>query len=136
MTAGPLSAQVCWLLREHLTTFEQLEVLLYLRNHRDGEFDAAALGETLALRSEHLIEALKGLAASELITAGPDGNSFRFAPRSPELTDAVEGLAVAYQEHSAPILSTMSIYAIERIRSGPLRAFADSFVVGGKKRDG
>jgi hypothetical protein len=48
----------------------------------------------------------------------------------------VEALVVAYREQSAAVLSTMSIYAIERIRSGPIRAFADSFVLGKPKDDG
>jgi hypothetical protein len=136
MTAAPLAEQVCWLLREHLTMFEQLEALLYLRIHQGSEYDLTALGDALGIQPEHLIVALNGLLTSGLIAVGSHQGLYRFAPHSAELIDAVELLALAYREQSAAVLSTMSVNAIERIRSGPMRAFADSFVLGGKKRNG
>jgi DNA-binding IclR family transcriptional regulator len=133
MTNEPLSESVRLLLREHMTTFERLEALLYLRKHAADEHTAKSVSDRLGVPPELTSEALAGLTASGLVARGHGNGTFRFAPATPELANAAEGLATAYREQSAAVLSAMSMYAIERIRSGPMRAFADSFVLGTKK---
>jgi DNA-binding IclR family transcriptional regulator len=118
-----------------MTTFERLEVLLFLRERAPEELALHAISDRLHIHPDLIREALHGLAAKGLLSAD-EGASFRFAPATPALADTVEALVVAYREQSAAVLSTMSIYAIERIRSGPIRAFADSFVLGKPKDDG
>jgi DNA-binding GntR family transcriptional regulator len=118
-----------------MTTFERLAVLLFLRERAPEEFGPQAISNRLHIHPDLVREALHGLEAKGLLCAA-GGDSFRFAPATPALADTVEAFVVAYREQSAAVLSTMSIYAIERIRSGPIRAFADSFVLGKRKDDG
>jgi DNA-binding IclR family transcriptional regulator len=137
MTNEPFPESVRLFLREHMTTFERLEVLLYLRKHAADEHSAKSVGDGLGVPPELTSDALLGLTASGLIARANAQGTFRFEPATPELANAAAGLATAYQEQSAAVLSAMSMYAIERIRSGPMRAFADSFVLGtGKGKRG
>jgi hypothetical protein len=132
MTAEPFSEQVRFFLREHMTSFERLEVLLLLHGNPSEELTASDVARRLTIREELVAEALHGLAQGGLL--GVRSGAFRFAPATPALGTAVRALAIAYQDQRAAVLSTMSMNAIERIRSGPVRAFADSFVFK-KKND-
>jgi hypothetical protein len=130
----PFSGSVRQLLKEIMTSFERLEVLLFLRKRAPDAFTAATIAQSLHIQPDLAAEAADGLADQGLLVL--KAGSFRFAPRTPALQCAVEELAAAYRDHSAAVLSTMSINAIERIRSGPMKAFADSFVFGKRKNDG
>jgi DNA-binding IclR family transcriptional regulator len=131
----PFSELVRQLLREHMTSFERLEVLLFLHKHGAEPLSPQDIGNQLGMPPELVLEATAGLEASRLAQRQGDAR-FRFAPATPALANAVEELAVAYREQSAAVMSAMSMYAIERIRSGPMRAFADSFLLGKRKDNG
>jgi hypothetical protein len=125
------------LLREHLTSFERLEIVLLLHADPAQDWNVASISERTRIAREQVIEALQGLEASGLITgvAGkPD--VIRYEPSHAGLAEAMKGLDQAYRERRAAVMSEMSINAIQRIRSGTMRAFADSFVFGRKKNDG
>jgi hypothetical protein len=111
-------------------------VLLYLHRNTGDEYAALALSERLHISPDLVLETITGLVADGLAAPGKAEGTFRFQPGTAAKAEAVEALAATYQERSAAVLSTMSVYAIERIRSGPLRAFAESFVLGKGKRDG
>jgi hypothetical protein len=138
VSSEPFSEPLRLLLKEVMTSFERLEVLLFLRKSEPEAFTASAIGKSLHIQAELAAEAVEGLAEQGLLIRAPEADavSFRFAPRTPALQAVAEELATAYRDHSAAVLSTMSINAIERIRSGPMRAFADSFVFGKRRSDG
>jgi hypothetical protein len=129
-----LSGRVQRLLRDHMTSFERLAVLMFLFDHGVQEWSTGQVSEHLRVPLELAHDALVGLESSGLVQRSGDGAAFRYAPAAPALAAATEELAVAYREQRAAVMSAMSIYAIERIRSGPMRAFADAFLVG-KRRD-
>jgi hypothetical protein len=131
----PFSEPVRLLLREHVTTFERLELLILLFRNKEQEWSVEQLCENLNMRRELAPDALAGLAAGGLVQHTADGGALRFSPATPALAAAVEELAVAYREESAAVVSAMSVNAIERIRSGPMRNFADAFVLGPNRRD-
>lgn len=131
-----LSEPVRLLLREHMTSFERLDVLMFLHKNEAREWSAEQLNERLNVPVELGRDTLAGLETSGLVQRSSDAATFRFAPATPALAAAVGELSVAYREHSAAVMSAMSIYAIERIRSGPMRAFADSFRLGKRNDDG
>jgi hypothetical protein len=132
----PFSEPVRRLLKEVMTTFERLEVLLFLRKNASDAFTASRIGQSLHVRLDLVAEALEGLAERGLLVRETANGEFRFEPSTAELASVVEELAAAYRDRSAAVLSTMSVNAIERIRSGPVRAFADSFLLGKRKDDG
>jgi hypothetical protein len=136
MSPEPFSEPLRQLLKEVITSFERLEVLLFLRRNTPAAFTAAGIGQSVHIQVEHATEAMASLAECGLLVRGTAEGTFRFAPATPALGSAVEELAAAYRNQSAAVLSTMSVNAIERIRSGPMKAFADAFVLGKRKNDG
>jgi hypothetical protein len=124
------------LLRDHLTSFECLELLLLLHRSAGEPAPVAALVRQTGIAADLVPTALAALEASQLIRRKPtEPVAFYFAPATHDLTRAVDDLQRLYGEQRAAIMSEMSINAIGRIRSGTLRAFADAFVLGSRKRD-
>jgi hypothetical protein len=130
-----LSEPVRLFLRGHMTSFERLEVLMFLSRNDTQAWSAEQTSERLSMSVELVRDALEGLESSGLVRRLAD-SAFQFAPSTPALASAVAELAAAYREQSAAVMSAMSIYAIERIRSGPMRAFSDAFMLERKKDDG
>ena len=93
MIGGDVPADVRELLRQHVRSFETLEVLLVLHGSPHERWRADSLAERTG------------------------------------------ALAHACEQQRAELMSVMSTHAIERLRSGAMRAFADSFVFGQKKPD-
>src|SRR5690242_20450727 len=123
------------LLRDHLTSFESLELLLIL--HRRAEpTSAEALAHQSGIATELVAAAVAALESGQLVRRGAgDPPTFRFAPATADLTRAVYDLKRLYRDQRAAVMSEMSINAIGRIRSGTLRAFSDAFLFGKKKGD-
>jgi DNA-binding MarR family transcriptional regulator len=137
MTEDAIPQAVQELLQQHLTSFEHLEVLLLLHAHAQEDWDVASVSERTRLAPEIVEKVLASLESSELIRRRTrNRNLFRLGPRLPESMDAVEQLAALYRERRAAIMSLMSMQAIERIRSGGLKMFADSFVFKKRNDDG
>jgi hypothetical protein len=123
------------LLRDHLTSFECLELLLILHGCSEP-VSAEALSHQTGLAIELVVTALAALESSQLARRSTrDPPTFRFEPATADLTRAVDDLERVYRDQRAAVMSEMSINAIGRIRSGTLRAFSDAFVFGNKKRD-
>lgn len=121
-------------LRDHLTSFECLELLLLL-HRRIEPASADALARQTGIAVELVLAALLQLESSQLVRrSATEPPAFRFAPATAELTRAVDDLESVYRDQRAAVMSEMSINAIGRIRSGTLRAFSDAFVFGKKKR--
>jgi predicted transcriptional regulator len=113
----PFPEPVRLLLREHVTTFERLELLMLLFRNNEREFEQ--LCESLNMRRELASEALAALEAAGLVQHNGNGDAFRFSPATPALAAAVEALDIAYRDESAAVVSAMSVNAIERIRRWP-----------------
>jgi hypothetical protein len=124
------------LLRDHLRSFEGLEVLMLLQAQASRAWTAIAVSTETRLDVELIREAMSALAGSGLLRQNPsDPLEHRYHPSTPQLASAVEELAAAYREQNATVMSQMSANAIERIRYGTIKAFADAFVLGKRKRD-
>jgi hypothetical protein len=107
------------LLRDQLTSFERLAVVLLLHKRAPDELSAQTIADQLQMRSDLVTEALTGLAGGGLVEAGTLPQAWRFAPTAVHLSDAVSALRKAYCEQRAAIAGQLSLNAIERIRSGP-----------------
>jgi hypothetical protein len=134
------------LLREAITSFEMLEIVLLMRAHPEVSWTAASLAGRVHIPDDLVSRALGSLHAVGLaaaIDAPPgarSGQLYRYRPSTSNLAAAAEALALDFAERRAAVLSTMSTNAIERLRSGALSAFADAFVLGpssgSKRKDG
>lgn len=118
-------------LRAHLESLEQLVCLVLLHEETRAWTieDAAA---RLGMRPDRIEEALDGLVARSLAARASDG--FRLA-RADEHSVVLARLADVYGQAPIEVMKVMSAQAIERVRGGALRAFADAFMLK-KKRDG
>ncbi|HEY4187439.1 MAG TPA: hypothetical protein VGP07_20350 [Polyangia bacterium] len=133
----PIGQEVRALLSIKIQSIEQLEVVLFLRERLGHAWTPSALAAKLHLTSSEAEGALRQLRSARLVDVvrSDSTTSFRYLPGDSNLSETVERLALEYQQSPLEIVRIISANAIERVRTGTLRFFADSFVLG-KKRDG
>lgn len=124
------------LLRERVTSFECLELLLVLHAHPQESIDLQTLSQRTGLSTELTAGALHELEIGHLVSRGAIAPlTFRLAPVNASLSDAVDELVRLHRDQRAAIMAEMSVNAIGRIRLSSLRAFADAFFIGARKKD-
>lgn len=105
------------LVEGHITSAAQVELLLFLRDRPGRGFDAAGAGRELridAAQAEHL---LAELARSGLVHPEEDG--YVYAPRDPQLREAVDALAALYPSYRVAIVSLIFSRPVGRLRDYP-----------------
>ncbi len=134
------------LLRERIESYEQLEALLVLQEEggRTAEELCARLRVPLTLVESALRDLQSyGLVQPRPVQSQPQPGSpqsarqqpepaaqrYVYAPETAALAAAVSHLASAYARDPVPIIKLMSSNAIQRLRTGAVRAFADSFIL-------
>lgn len=137
MSSHGIPDEVRALLRQHLTSFEKLEILLLLQAHPEQALSVRDIAASKNISEDLVIIALNELHTSRLIgiEAATPRAVYRYAPVTTELAHATKALARVADEQRAAVMSLMSANAIERVRSGAVRAFADAFIVRKKKDD-
>ena len=135
---SPLTDAVTALLADRIESFEQLETLLLLRQHRDQAWTPKSVGEKLGIAATTAAEALEHLCRKNLLDDRVDGEAlrFRYAPATPDLDGAVSALARAYGERRLEVMTLVSANAVARVRTSATRMFADAFLIGRRKKDG
>jgi predicted transcriptional regulator len=129
-------AEVVQILRD-IEGFEHLETLVLMR--RDPRpWTPAAVAGALNIDDASAAQALEDLARIGLVQAAQSehGPTYRFLQRDAASARTAEQLIVQYDTNRIAIMQLMNANAIGRVRGGAVRAFADSFVLGKKKRDG
>jgi hypothetical protein len=128
-----ISEDVKALLRDRIESFEQLEILLLLRRMHGDTLAPNAVERELNLGSIDVAKALEDLCRGNLIEvrAGGEAPLFIYGPGTPRLEAAVNDLAKAYDDNRLEVMKLMNRYAIERVRTSAMRAFADAFILGG-----
>ena len=124
------------LLRERVHALEHIEILLRLREQAPSAQGIAALAAAVRV-SESLVEsALAHLVQHGLVAPAAEPRAFLYAPDAPQVAAAVDALAACYPECRVEVLRLISSNAIERLRSGSLKIFAEAFRLRRKKKDG
>lgn len=136
--AEQLRKDVLALLRETITGYDLLEVLMFLHAHRGESWTRGGLGERIYVPLEQIGEALEQLVSHHLLIreVTPSGRLYRYATAASTLGPAVDELARLLVEQRALIMSIMSTNAIERVRSKAPSAFADAFLLRKKPENG
>jgi hypothetical protein len=136
MSGSGIEATVRALVAERVHGYEQLEALLFLRACPTGDCTPESVAAALRIPVESTTAALEDLVKRGLASARESGpHAYRFDPATPELRAAVAGLERAYAEQRLAVIKLLSDHAIERLRTGATRAFADSFLIGRRKND-
>ena len=116
-------------LREHVSSFEELETLLFLARAPRRSWSAEELAAALKLPEDNVGAALDGLiAVGSLLEASAASGSvaYRYAP-APALQPLLERLRIAYDEERVLILQLMTSNALQRVRSAAAQRLADAF---------
>jgi predicted transcriptional regulator len=138
MQANDPPEDVQKLLRDHIESYEQLEVLLLLRAERDRPWTIDSLSERFRLAASLVLPALNGLQRAGFVEARiPHAETqYAYVPQRSDVEASLDGLVQAYREHPISIIKQMSANAIERVRTAALRTFADAFLLRKDKKDG
>ena len=138
MSCAEIPDDVQALLRDHIESYEQLEVLLLLRREVGKTWAAERISERLGISPALAADALAALGTSRLVVAHEDEPETRYAyaPEKASLVETVNRLASDYASARIEIIKLMSANAINRVRTGALRAFADAFVIRKDKDNG
>jgi hypothetical protein len=125
-------------LLERIESYEELEILLLLHEFSQQEWTPNATAERLGISVGDAQVALESLCALQLVAVTPIGSvrSFHYLSGRPVMDDTVQRLARAYDEQRLAIVKLMNANAIQRLRTGAIRMFADAFLIGSKKKDG
>ena len=125
------------LLRDCITSYDLLEVLIFLHAHREEGWSKGRLAERIYVPLDHIASALEHLTGHGLLLkeTGQGTLSYRYAAAEP-LQSAVEELARLFVEQRAALMSVMSANAIERVRLRAPAAFANAFALRKKPEDG
>ena len=139
MPADDLDAELKIFLRVHATSYEQLEILLYLRSAQ-RDWSAEELARELRLNGSATESALETLQEKNLIVArAPTGEGvlrFAYQAQGKPADQVLERIAHELQERPATLLRVLSAHALERLRTRAAYAFADAFVLRKDKSDG
>ena len=134
MTDDRIPADVAQLLRDHVQTYEELEMLLAIARDPEREHSIATLLVTLNLEASAGAGVVEELAKAGVVTITRDAAGGRVRC-DPGAAGVVAGLAEAYDTARVELMSRMTQNALERVRTSALRTFSSAFVLG-KKRDG
>jgi hypothetical protein len=123
-------------LRDCVESYEQLELLLFLREHAAEEWPMRDIAERMRFPADEIDQAVKGLLAARCIAERTEPQrAIRYAPRDEGQAEAIDELAAAYAARPLAIIKLMNANAIERVRSAAMDTFADAFILG-RKKDG
>ncbi|HEX4422176.1 MAG TPA: hypothetical protein VH165_29895 [Kofleriaceae bacterium] len=126
MSSPKLDSDVCALLRNQLDSFEKLELLSALRA-AGRPMSTSEIEIACRFAADTVGEVLVSLTELNVIERDESGSHFRVTAAAQGT--AFETLMSVYEDDRSIILSTLSGFAMERIRGMAARAFAGAFVV-------
>ena len=124
-------------LRDCIDSFESLEVLLLLYRERTA-WTADELCRRFKIRAPVIDDALASLVRARLVSTTEQNvlTSYKYADEDLVRDALVASLERTYRDEPIQVMQLMSANAIERLRSGAIRAFADAFVFRNDKGRG
>jgi hypothetical protein len=123
LRAGDLPEAVRRLIADHIDSVEQLEILLLLHQHPERSWTAESVARELRVSPLSAGDRLKDMARAAILSKvkGSEGE-YRYAPESPQMGEAVSGLATAYAERRVTVINLIFSKPVDKIRT-----FADAF---------
>jgi DNA-binding MarR family transcriptional regulator len=119
------------LLRQHVESIDQLEVLALLREQEPRAWIAEDVARRLNLPVSAARAALQQLSGRGLLAVSAlEEAEFSYRPLGGELRERTERLLQLYATERAAVMRVLSSNAIARLRAGALSAF------GSGKKDG
>ena len=124
MEKNELPDDVRKVIADHITSVEQLEILLMLRGSPQDEWSARRVSEEMRTSDRSAATRLADLAARGFLASRQSGADalFRFEPASAWLRRATDLLAQAYAERRYTVIELIFSKPIDN-----LRLYADAF---------
>lgn len=135
MAADQIPDRIKRFLAEHVHTYEELEVVVLLHTAAGLGLTCEAIAERLPIPVTLIDDALKGLHSRGIVSTRTDGDATYYMP-SAAYNDQSGELAALYAQQKLEVVMLMSANAIDRVRTGAMRTFADCFFVARKRKDG
>jgi hypothetical protein len=130
MSDTEIPEEIRSLLRDRIPSHEQLEVLLLMHSDPARQWAIEEFSDNLRISVILAEEAVQHLAAAGLVELfRQPGKALRARGPLPAYAGLVDRLAQVYRDARLEVVMLMSANAIERMRTGAVRAFADAFVI-------
>ena len=127
---GALPEEVARFVLQCIDSVEQLEVLLLLRESPDTAWSPEAVARQLYSNPSSIARRLATLQAHQLLTTTDPPSSYRYQPKTPELSATITRLAEMYRERRVAVITLIASKPIENVR-----AFSDAFRLRKKDKD-
>jgi hypothetical protein len=135
MVDEALRPEVDALLGNQVRSIEELEIVVHLSKERRSR-GALEIGSALKLPEGATVTALQGLVLAKAVVQTGESSPLQYViAEDPELRAALDGLVRAYDENRFELIMLVSERAIQRLRTGVLKMFSDSFEIK-RRRDG
>jgi hypothetical protein len=128
VAGSEIATEVREFISEHISSLEQLEVLLLLHRSPEQEWTPEGVLSEIQSSDISIRQRLQELFTKGLL-AQPRNNLYRYAPRSEKLSRAVDALALAYKERRIKVIET--VYK----KPDDIQTFADAFKIRKEKSD-
>jgi hypothetical protein len=117
------------LLRTRIDTYEKLEILRLLHDDPQRRWNPKQLSDRLHLSEPVVDAAVSVLQFDGLLrrSAEVSGERASYSLANSAVSGASERVVREYRERPLRIMQIITVYAIERVRSGALRASVDAF---------
>jgi hypothetical protein len=123
MHSDGIPEEVRQFIYQHISSVMQLEVLLFLCSHASSAWSVSALVREFRVDPGWIETELDELCGGGLLSASAGTErAYRYAPATPDIDRAVNGLAKAYLDRRVTVTSLIYSKPVDNIR-----VFADAF---------
>jgi hypothetical protein len=130
--AGELSEDIKDFVYRYISSAEQLEVLLFLRDHADSFWSVDAINQRFQSSPSSIERRLKELKASGFLTTRDESSlEYHYEPRTTKLNQHLARMAEVYSTRRISIIELIFTKPIDRIKD-----FADAFKLKEDNEDG
>src|SRR6185312_10080646 len=102
--SDPIPSDVKRFIRRYVNSVEQLEVLLFLRDHLDAEGTAEAISKKFVSTPSSVEKRLQDLESLGLIARRPGKPGYHYAPKTQRLNEGIGRLAEYYKKHRMSLI--------------------------------
>ena len=135
MAADEIPESIKAFLFDQIQTHEELEVVVLLARGGTQGRSEAAIVEELKIVASLVSDALKALRKRDIVDSLTEDAKTYWHVR-PDREAKLRELVALYDSQRLEIVMLMSANAIERVRTGAMRTFADCFFLGRKRDNG
>jgi DNA-binding GntR family transcriptional regulator len=117
-------------LREHVSSYEELEALLLLVRQPGQALTESEVATALNVGTDAITPALERLASLEGLLSVTERAGlvyYQFAPKTAQLAELSRKLLQLHAEQRLTLVQMMSANALERVRGAAMRRLADAF---------